>query len=102
MDKLANIEKTKFNRLRRKFGKLTKNISNMNNEKLDINLIKQMNLLNMNIDCLINLIEEINMNVLKKNSSLNANIERKIKNNEEIEKIINKFLPYMFLYQLNN
>ena len=102
MDKLADIEKRKFNKLRRKFGKLLKNISKLDETKLDMNLIKQMNLINNNIEILINLIKEINLNIKKKGDNLSDQLKNKIKNDEEIQKIINKFLPYMFLYQLNN
>lgn len=101
MDKLIQIEKKKFNKLRRKFYKLVKNMSNLEPKNFDINTIKQTKLINSNIECLINSIDLCNQNIITKNKNMSKKLKNKIKNDEDIDKIIELFLPYMFLYQLN-
>lgn len=102
MDKLIKIEKSKFNKLRKKFGKLIKNLGKMKEDEFDIDIVKRLNLVNSNIEILINTIEECNTDLLKKDKSISQEMKKKIEKNEEIEKIINKFIPYMLLYQINN
>lgn len=102
MEKLIKIEKSKFNKLRKKFGKLIKNIGKMKEDEFDIDIVKRLNLVNSNIEILINTIEECNTDLLKKDKSISPEIKKKIEKNEDIEKIINKFIPYMLLYQINN
>ena len=101
MDKLIKIEKNKFSKLNRKFNKLIKNLGKSGIEKINIKIIKELNLVNSHIDVLINTIEECNRDINKNNNKISKDLQKKIKNNEEIEEIINKFLPYMLLYQLN-
>ena len=102
MDKLIKIEKSKFNKLRKKFSKLIKKLGKLNEDKFDIDIVKRLNLVNSNIEILINTIEECNTDLLKKDKSISSEMKKKIEKNEEIEKIINKFIPYMLLYQINN
>lgn len=102
MDKLIKIEKSKFNKLRKKFSKLIKNLSKLNENEFDIDVVKRLNLVNSNIEILINTIDECNIDLLKKDKSISSEMKKKIEKNEEIEKIINKFIPYMLLYQINN
>ena len=101
MEKLIKIEKNKFSKLNRKFNKLIKNFGKSGIEKINIKIIKELNLVNSHIDVLINTIEECNRDINKNNNKISNDLQKKIKNNEEINEIINKFLPYMLLYQLN-
>ena len=102
MDELVKIEKKKFNKLNKKFNNLLKNLGKLDNNKLDITIIKRLNLLNSNIDVLINLVNECNLDILKKKKNISKKLNKKISIDEDINKIINLFLPYMLLYQINN
>ena len=102
MDNIIKIEKTQFNRLRRKFNKFLKNIGNLESNNLNTNLIKEIKIVNSNIDTLINTLDLCNKNLIKKNQNISQDLKEQFEKDEEVEKIIQLFLPFMLLYQMNN
>jgi hypothetical protein len=101
---LIDIEKNKFNRFRKRYQKLIKNLSNLeeNEIKNDEKLLKNIRILNDNMEHLIYLLDVIDSNINDTdNLELKKEQEILIENDENASKIINKFLPAMFMYQLH-
>ena len=100
---LIDIEKNKFNRLRKRFQKFTKLLSNIDSENIknDDKLIQDIFTLNQGLDNLINLLELTNIELIKKNDeTISEELQQIIDNDKNADKIINKFLPAMLLYQM--
>ena len=101
---LIDIEKNKFNRFRKRYQKLIKNLSNLeeNEIKNDEKLLKNIRILNNNMENLIYLLDVTNSNITDTdNLELKKEQEILIENDENASKIINNFLPAMFMYQLH-
>lgn len=101
---LIDIEKNKFNRFRKRYQKLIKNLSNLeeNEIKNDEKLLKNIRILNNNMENLIYLLDVTNSNITDTDDfELKKEQEILIENDENAEKIINKFLPAMFMYQFH-
>ena len=101
---LIDIEKNKFNRFRKRFQKLIKNLLNLDETEIksDEKLLKNIRILNDNMENLIYLLDVTNINLTDTdNFELKKEQEILIENDENAAKIINKFLPSMFMYQLH-
>lgn len=98
---LVDIEKNKFNRLRKRFQKFIKLLSSTENPERNEKIINNIFILNQSFENLINLLELTNIELIKeKKETISEELQQIIDNNDNAEGIINKFLPAMLMYQM--
>ena len=99
---LVDIEKNKFNRLRKRFQKFIKLLSSTENPEKNEKIINNIFILNQSFENLINLLELTNIELIKeKEENISEELQQIIENNNNADEIINKFLPVMLLYQMH-
>ena len=98
---LVDIEKNKFNRLRKRFQKFIKLLSSTENPERNEKIINNIFILNQSFENLINLLELTNIELIKeKKETISEELQQIIDNNDTADEIINKFLPAMLMYQM--
>lgn len=99
---LIDIEKNKFNRLRKRFQKFIKLLGNTENPEKNEKILNNIFILNQSFENLINLLELTNIELVKeKQETISEELLQIIDNNDKADEIINKFLPAMLMYQMH-